>query len=837
MIGKTISHYRILEELGRGGMGVVYKAEDTKLKREVAIKFLPHYISENEDERKRFEIEAQAAASLNHPNISTIHSIEEVENQIFIVMEYIEGEELKDKIKTGPLPVEEAINIAPQIAEGLATAHKKGIIHRDIKSQNIMITTEGKVKIMDFGLAKMRGTQITKVGTTVGTVAYMSPEQARGEEVDYRTDIWSFGVVLYEMLTGKLPFRGDYEQAVIYSVLNVEPNPLTKYRNDVPEAFELLIYKCLSKNPDDRFSSSKDLLREMLKLKAVGSNSFIQIENRSDDTKNYSVAVLDFTNISGDTSIDWLGGGIAETVTVDLKKISAVKVVSRERVSEILKNISAQKVTEENITDIGRKLKTRWVVWGGFQKLGPAIRITAHFKEISSGEIFGSAKVDGSMENIFNLQDNIITALADSLNLVITPEEKKKIEKPETLKLEAYEYYIKGRQLFNLFGRPSFDEAQALFEKAIEIDPNYALSYHGLGSIYIFRYIGQTDPRDLDIGISYLQKALELDPDIAEAYDRLTYAYTRKLKFTEAIRIGEKAIELKLDNYYTHYFLGVACMVKAAHDYETQAYIKAIDYLKKAITLQPNYEPSYLVLAGIYTIYGKYDDARKHLQTAIRIEELNLHEGVRFIGAYLLMGNLNHREKQLNAAFANYKKSLKSLEGSDHFYCKPFLAFTYIGFGNICLRNKEFDEAHKNFKAAQDVIYKNPKSLGIGYFLIYTFTGMACVFNRLLMRKDAKIYFQKALDLFNSKSGYDFNWIWEGTDAQVYYEFARYHATASEMQEAIASLKKAVQCGFLDFSLMQLEPDFAILHNSPEFKEIVTQPNQLKDFRLTINDL
>ncbi|MCH6574986.1 MAG: serine/threonine protein kinase, partial [Bacteroidetes bacterium] len=264
MIGKTISHYKIIEKLGEGGMGVVYKAEDTKLKREVAIKFLPRFISANKEERQRFEIEAQAAASLNHPNITTIHSIEDVDDQLFIVMEYIDGIELKDKIKSGPISTDEVINIANQIAEGLDVAHKKGIIHRDIKSSNIMITKDGKVKIMDFGLAKIKGgTELTKIGSTVGTAAYMSPEQARGEGVDQRTDIWSFGVVLYEMLTGQLPFKGDYEQAVIYSILNEEPKLITELRRDIPSRLAHIVKRILKKNSKDRYQTTAELVDDL----------------------------------------------------------------------------------------------------------------------------------------------------------------------------------------------------------------------------------------------------------------------------------------------------------------------------------------------------------------------------------------------------------------------------------------------------------------------------------------------------------------------------------------------------------------------------------------------
>lgn len=269
MIGNTISHFKIIKKLGEGGMGVVYKAEDTKLKREVAIKFLPRQISVNLEERQRFEIEAQAAAALNHPNVAHIYSIEETDNEFFIVMEFIDGKELKDKIRDETIQMDEAVYLASCIAEGIHAAHKKGVVHRDIKSGNIMITQEGKVKIMDFGLAQMAGvTTLTKTGSTLGTTAYMSPEQASGEKLDAQTDIWSFGVVLYELLTGQLPFKGDYEQAIIYAIINDEPEPITSFREDVPEMMQMIIQKLLKKEKKERYHSIQDFMFDLQKVSA-----------------------------------------------------------------------------------------------------------------------------------------------------------------------------------------------------------------------------------------------------------------------------------------------------------------------------------------------------------------------------------------------------------------------------------------------------------------------------------------------------------------------------------------------------------------------------------------
>ncbi|MCH5374389.1 MAG: serine/threonine protein kinase, partial [Planctomycetes bacterium] len=269
MIGRTISHYTILEKLGEGGMGVVYKAEDTKLKRTVALKFLSSRAVGTEEDKARFIHEAQSAAALNHPNICTIHEIDEYEGRFFIAMESIEGTSLKTRIEAGPLPLDEVVGIAVQIAEGLRAAHKRDVIHRDVKSANVMITPEGQAKIMDFGLAKAPGrTQLTVEGTTLGTVAYMSPEQSRGEVVDARSDIWSLGVVLYEMTTGRLPFKGDHEPAVIYSIINEDPKPLTSVRSDVPMELERIVGKCLAKQPSQRYQGANDLLVDLKRLRA-----------------------------------------------------------------------------------------------------------------------------------------------------------------------------------------------------------------------------------------------------------------------------------------------------------------------------------------------------------------------------------------------------------------------------------------------------------------------------------------------------------------------------------------------------------------------------------------
>ncbi|NUM76981.1 protein kinase [candidate division KSB1 bacterium] len=823
MTGKTISHYRLLEKLGQGGMGVIYKAEDTKLKRLVALKFLPPDLTLDEEAKERFVNEAQAASALDHPNLCTIYEIDEdEEGRMFIAMAYYEGETLQKKVASGKLQVADAIEIAIQIAQGLAKAHEHGIIHRDIKPANVMITNDSVAKILDFGLAKLSGqTRLTKIGTTVGTVAYMSPEQSRGENVDHRTDIWALGVVIYEMLTARLPFRGEYEQAVIYSIFNEEPEPVTGLRADLSSDFDEVIRKALAKDANQRYAAVIDFLSDLENLKAGIGIATVPGRAPRAETEENSIAVIDFTNIAGDATIDWLSGGIAETVTVDLKKISALKVVNREKVLNVLAKHAGKMPAEQQSIAIGKALGVRWMISGGYQKAGNAIRLTAHFTEIASGEVVGSVKADGTMEEIFKLQDQLILSLMEALQLKISSSEIRKIEQPEAMAVEAYEYYAKGRQLFNQFGKAGFEQAEKFYEKAIELDDKYALPYSGLGRIYIFKFIAQTDSRDLDIGISYLQKALQLDPDLGEPYPWLCYAYMRQQRFDEAIRIGRSAIKLEPDNPMAHYFLGAAYNVQATTAYKSNSYFEAIRHFKRNIELQPNYQSPHMNIGWIYMFHGQYQNARGYLEKAVAIEESEKFEGIKFIGALTLLGNLYFRQNQLDAAWDWYQRSLQRLEKSDHVYRETLMALTYCGLGNVHLGRSNYGEALVEFRRACERIAKHPKALGVGYFLIKARLGLAKAFHQLEMSRESKQQFQEALALFRNKSELDFSWIWEASDVQAYYDIASYHAMAQHRKEAFSYLKKAVMGGWGDLPFLEADESFRTLRDEAPFRKIV----------------
>ncbi len=661
---------------------------------------------------------------------------------------------------------------------------------------------------------------LTRAGTVMGTAAYMSPEQARGEDVDRRTDIWALGVVLYEMLTGELPFRGTNEQAMIYAILNTSPGPASERNKGVSPEIETILERALAKDPSRRHDSADEILAELEKARA-GIPLDRPAVTETTGTKDLSVAVVNFLNITAEPEIGWLSDGIAETVTVDLKKIASLSVVSREKVLQAQKSLSGEKPGEEFIIDLGRRLGVRWIVWGGFQKLARAVRITAHFTDVATGNLAGSAKVDGTMDDIFRLQDEIVTRLIGTLELEVSDSELKKIEKPETVEVEAYEYYVRGRQLMLQMGKEGLPKAVEYFGKAIGLDPGYALAYSGLGSIYMIKYIAQTHHEDLEKGMSCLQAAIKYDPDIAEPYLWLTYGYARDFRFEEAVRSGRRAVHLEAENPLSHYFLGVAFMLQAAIEYKTENYQPAVRHFGICRRLQPNDQPAHMNAAWIFLLRGHYQEAGKALSQAVAIEESGKPGIVRFVGALTLMGNFHLRQGQLDQAQSWYRRSLALLEGVDHVYREPFQSLTYCGLGTLFFSQGQYEEALLEFKRAEDLITRHPRSLGVGYFLLKAYLGQARTYHALGDVGESKSHFEKAAELYRTKHGFDFNWIWEGCDAQVQYDMAVYFALLNDERQALENLKRAVDLGWRDVPALKADKLFADLGRWPSLAGLI----------------
>ncbi len=586
MVGQQILHYSILEKLGEGGMGIVYKAMDTRLSRLVAIKFLPRQIASDSEERDRFKIEAQAAASLSHPNISTIHAIEEAEDEVFIVMEFIDGVELKQRVESGSIALSDAIQLAGEIADGLQAAHQKGIVHRDIKSSNIMVATGGKVKIMDFGLAKVKGSGlVTRKGTTLGTAAYMSPEQAQGHEVDHRSDLWSLGVVVYEMLTGELPFKAGYEAAWTYAIVSENPLSPSELDRKIPGSIDAIVMRALEKDPTDRWSSAEEFKQALEQAQS-------DMETTEQATKKKAIVVVPFNNISPDADSDYFSDGLTEELIMNLSRLQDMRVVSRTTSMQY-------KGTNKDVKTIGRELGVRYIVEGSVRKFQDKLRITAQLIDVQNDSQLWAESFKGTIEDVFDIQEEVSKQIVDALMLKLTPTEKVVLEKRATTNAEAFDCNLRARDFLYRLTKNNIQFAVQLFNRAIELDPRYADAHAGLGEAYAYLYAFFTRQEEWrDRAVEASLKALMYDSNSSEAYAALGTAYLYDKKSEEdAVTAGKKAIELDPDNFIGYWVLGRIY-------YNTDRHEEAADLFNKVIALNPDFYTAYMDLRMAYEKLG-----------------------------------------------------------------------------------------------------------------------------------------------------------------------------------------------------------------------------------------
>lgn len=643
MIGKTISHYKVLEKLGAGGMGVVYKAKDTKLKRTVVLKFLPPELTRDEKAKNRFIHEAQAASALEHTNICNIHEINETEDgQLFIVMACYEGQTLKEKIEKGALKIEKAVDIAIQICQGLTKAHEKGIVHRDIKPSNIFIDKEGVVKILDFGLVKLVGrTQLTKTGSTLGTVAYMSPEQAGGDEIDHRTDIWSLGIVLYEMIAGQTPFASDYDQAVIHSILNEEPDPLISARSGIPAELQEILNKALEKRKENRYQSVDRMLIDLKSLKnstgliAARLPSIKINRNRIPakfifgiasilllfavlviyylflygESKIDSVAVLPFENVSNDPELEYLCDGIADNIINSLSRLPELKVIASN-------SVRYYKGKEIDIRTVAKDLDVRSIVVGKLLQPEGNLSIRVELVDALNRRQLWGEQYDGEFSEILEIQKEIAWEISEKLRSKLTPEDKKKLTRTYTENTEAYQNYLRGLHQWKKFTIEGFTKAIEHYQMALRKDPNYALAYAGIANSYALlgSYHGNQAPNKIfPRAREAALKAIDLDDSICEAYIALAAIrmfYDWGWKGTE--QAFKQAIELNPNSALAtqHYGLFLAMMKRT---------VEAIARQKKALELDPLSYKTNDDLALSYVDLKQYERAIQQLKIAIEL--------------------------------------------------------------------------------------------------------------------------------------------------------------------------------------------------------------------------
>jgi serine/threonine protein kinase/Tfp pilus assembly protein PilF len=688
MVGSTIQHYRIRDRLGAGGMGEVYLAEDTRLGREVALKFLPAEAQNDPDRRARFLTEARAASALRSSNIAAIYDIGQYEGADYIVMEYVEGELLSHRIHRGPIPVREAVGIAVQIDDALVEAHARGIVHRDIKSANIIVTGRGQVKVLDFGLAKfleppsgqasldvaLTVGEDTLAGVVLGTVSYMAPEQALGRNVDQRSDLFSAGVVIYEMLTGRLPFEGRTFGEVVDAILHHIPTPVVRLNPAVSTGLDSLIRKALEKNADLRYQTARDMFNDLQRVKT----ELDEIERHGGQLRSSanhgqaavqapdnSIAVVTFTNITREPADEWIGSGIAETVSADLKNVQGLTVIGRERVFDALRNLEAPSSSGQDdrlAIELGRGLGARWIISGAYQRIGESIRITARFVEMSTGAVLRNVKIDGRLSDIFGLQDRIVFELTQDLKLTLEPSAINQIQQPETRSVEAYELYSRGMLTLRMASRDAPDRAIHFFEKALATDREYAEAWAGLGAAYQIKGVFLGLPELLEKALVSADEALSRDPKLAEGHVVRGSAQFALGRLDDALLSYAEAIALDPKSARAHAQLARVHWVGKG---DLRAGIAA---LERAVEINPQFGYAHHQLAYLYTELGDYAAAEREARKAVDLQEqyISGEEGFLVVGAHTRLGYVFYRQGQYEDALAEYQKELLFLSSSDH---------------------------------------------------------------------------------------------------------------------------------------------------------------------------
>ena len=850
--GSRLGPYEVLAKIGAGGMGEVWRARDPRLGREVAIKVLPASFSADPGRLRRFEQEARAASALNHPNILTIHDVGEAGGSPYVVSELLEGDTLRARLRPGGLGPRKAIEYAVEIARGLAAAHEKGIVHRDLKPENLFVTKDGRVKILDFGLASWQPLDaagrdqaaashdpmarngltavptveapLTEPGMVMGTVGYISPEQLRGQKADQRSDIFAFGAILYEMVKGQRAFQRETSAETLTAILKEDPPPLSAPGRQVPPELVRVVQHCLEKNPGERFQSAQDIAFDLsslsgepvasrlgptrrrwfawgaaaLTLAVIAAGALLWQRGRnggasrrgSSPSDRKSIAVLPFQNLSPDPENAFFADGMTEDILTQLAKIRDLKVISHS-------SVMRYKGTQKPIQTIAAELGVATVLEGSVRRAGNRVRIVGQLIDARSDEHLWAETYDRELKDVFAIQGEVAQRIAAALEATLSPAEKKRIEQSPTQNLAAYDLYLKGRELYNRYRKSDNEGAIELFQKALELEPGFALGYAGLGDAYAQRSVRFGLPLIwVDKSLEMSRKAIALDPELAEGYKALGLACNVKSRYRDSLDATRRAVDINPNYSSAVSNIGVALRHMGRLD-------EALPWALRGWELDPN---NAVGAAGIGILYASLRDERQTEVWLKRSVELqpDLGQG----NAHLAYFYLQQRRDEEGLRQARSATSLSP--------DSPMLLFTAglaeLLTGHLPRAEQVFEQVPPSFRTVRQGV----RTAGAGVE-----TYLAYLFLRTGRRRQAEALLQESLATDRRAAD-------EGNeDWTVAYDTACVHALRGEKDEAFRWLDKAVEAGWRGWPLGNRDPILDSLRSDPRLHRMEARLDEL----------